>query len=227
VKPGDPVDTRAVEIQQMESLLQSMPSAAPNRVELLRRLADTYSSLSDERRDARAAATLYYKTIAAEYGGDPSNRFPTNPPPMYEHLDEVLYALGYAYEQTGGADNASNVYFTLIQKLPKSAYVANAYTGFGDIFFDESTQDPLKLRMAQTSYEHALKFDQELDALAAYAAYKLGYVHWREGEADAAQAAFGRSVIIAAQAGDAAKRIGDAANRALTTLRGGKTTCSP
>jgi hypothetical protein len=210
----------------MEASLGSMTGDAPGRVELLRQLGDTYASMADTAPASRAKAIDRYTKIVTEYGGARSLRFPSQPPPAYAQLDEVMYALGYSYERAGDRKNAQLTYFGLIQRMPRSGYVANAYLGLGDTFFDEITSDDSKLNAAGAAYERVLATSQVLDELVAYAAYKLGHVRWRQGNAKAAQAAFERSVEIASSGGDGGRGVADAARRALAALQKGKE-CAP
>ncbi|NUO54421.1 MAG: tetratricopeptide repeat protein, partial [Polyangiaceae bacterium] len=104
--------------------------------------------------------------------------------------DEVLYYLAYEYEQAKDLESARKVYFELLDTYKTSKYRPNAYLAFGELFFQEAQGDPSKWSFAQQSYEEVIKYPPPDNKLYGYALYKLGYVHWNQGEYEEAVDAF-------------------------------------
>lgn len=180
------------EIAQLEDLWKATGKGAADRVQLARRLAETYVELENaafrEKTEneikndqaaadkskkilegARANAIKYYKVIANEYKS-------------YPQLDEVLYYLAYEYEQAQKLDDARAVYMQLINDTPQSKYIPNAYLAFGELFFNEGQTDPSKFELAKQSYAKVLEYPEAQNKVYGYALYKMGYVHWNLGE---------------------------------------------
>jgi len=180
------------EIAQLEELWKATSKNAADRVQLARRLAETYVELenasfrekteADIKKDQAAAdkakktlegarlnAIKYYKVVANEYK-------------TYPQLDEVLYYLAYEYEQGQNLDEARKVYLQLINETPQSKYIPNAYLAFGELFFNEGQTDPSKFELAKQSYAKVLEYPEAQNKVFGYALYKMGYVHWNLGE---------------------------------------------
>ncbi|MCS6899612.1 MAG: hypothetical protein RMJ98_08040 [Myxococcales bacterium] len=180
------------EIAQLEELWKATSKGAADRVQLARRLAETYVELENAsfrekteneiKKDqaaadkaakvmasARASAIKYYKIIANEYKS-------------YPNLDEVLYYLAYEYEQGQNLDEARKVYLQLINETPQSKYIPNAYLAFGELFFNEGQTDPSKFELAKQSYAKVLEYPEAQNKVYGYALYKMGYVYWNLGE---------------------------------------------
>jgi TolA-binding protein len=145
------------EIQGLENLFAATPDTAPDRVQIVRRLAEDYVELeranpgtagSSLRAGAASTkAVRYYTLVRDQY-------------PQYPQLDEVLYDLGYEYEIRGDLPNARRLYYDLIVKAPSSRYVSHAYFAFGEMFLAEAATDPTKAGMARQAYEKVLQFPQ-------------------------------------------------------------------
>lgn len=194
------------EIQGLERLFSSTSKRSPDRVQLARRLAENYVELESAAfRDkieaeikageakqkkqaanvkkfqtdastsnrvmlaARKKAIEYYTLIKTDY-------------PNYAQLDEVLYYLAYEYEQAADYVNARKVYYELIENVPQSKYIPNAYLAFGELFFNEAQNDPSKWDLAAASYREVVKYPAPENKVFGYAHYKLAYVHWNKGE---------------------------------------------
>ena len=194
------------EIQGLERLFASTSKKSPDRVQLARRLAENYVELesagfrdkveaeikSGEAKQKKQAANVtkfqkdasnankvmlaarkkaieYYTLIKTDY-------------PNYSHLDEVLYYLAYEYEQAQDYVNARKVYYELIENVPQSKYIPNAYLAFGELFFNEAQSDPAKWDLAAASYREVVKYPPPDNKVYGYAHYKLAYVHWNKGE---------------------------------------------
>ncbi len=148
---------------------------------------------------ARKAAINYYSILVTDYSGQPSTRFPQNPPPAYPVLDEVYYYLAYEYEQSGDLSNARRVYLDLITKTPNSKYIQNAYLAFGELFFNEALQDPSKWEPAKQAYQKVIAKPPPENKVYGYAWYKLAYVFWNMGDLPHALDAFKKTIDFGVQ----------------------------
>lgn len=195
------------EISSLERLYKSTPKGTPDHQQLILRLAEAYAELEQAavrdriqkdiqvqdlkrkkapasqttalRREiskakamekaARSKAIGYYSRMASWYS-------------KYSKIDEVLYYLAYEYEQAGDMKKARDTYKKLVATAPNSPYVPSAYLAFGELFFQEATADPSKWPFAASFYEKVLGYPAPKNKLWGYAAYKLGYVHWNQGD---------------------------------------------
>ncbi len=194
------------EISSLERLYKSTPPRTTDHSQLILRLAEAYAELEqaavrdkiqkdiqvqDCRRKkcsktkvsklrkeiskakkmeaaARKKAIGYYGRMAKWYS-------------KYSKIDEVLYYLAYEYEQSGDMKKARDTYKKLVATAPNSPYVPSAYLAFGELFFQEAGADPSKWGFAAVFYEKVLGYPAPKNKLWGYAAYKLGYVHWNQG----------------------------------------------
>lgn len=148
---------------------------------------------------ARKAAIYDYTQLVTDYAGQPSDHFPTNPPPAYPLLDEVYYYLAYEYEQSGDTANARRVYLDLITKTPNSKYIPNAYLAFGELFFNEALSDPTKWEPAKQAYTKVLMKPPPDNKVYGYAWYKIAYVFWNQGDLPHALDAFKKTIDFGVQ----------------------------
>jgi tetratricopeptide (TPR) repeat protein len=148
---------------------------------------------------SRKAAVSYYTMLVTDYSGQPSQTFPSNPPPAYPLLDEVYYYLAYEYEQAGDTANARRVYLDLITKTPNSKYIPNAYLAFGELFFNEALQDPTKWDPAKQAYQKVVAKPPPDNKVYGYAWYKLAYVFWNQGDLPHALDAFKKTIDFGTQ----------------------------
>jgi TolA-binding protein len=139
---------------------------------------------------ARKSAIKYYSFLKDNYSKWCLQPNPQDPSKAQGCGDEVLYYLAYEYEQAKDLDNARKVYFELVDNWKTSKYRPNAYLAFGELFFQEAQSDPSKWGFAQQSYEEVTKYPPPDNKLFGYALYKLGYVHWNQGEYEKAVDAF-------------------------------------
>ena len=226
------------EISGLESLFRTTPKNAPDRPTLARRLAEDYvelesaatreKTMAEIERDAnkktnpavasqkqaaanqaaqimtraRGLAEANYNMIRAEY-------------PNYPQLDEVLYYLAYEYEQSSDNANARKVYLELINKMPNSKYIPNAYLAFGELFFNEAQGDPSKWDLAAQAYVEVIKFPAATNKVFGYAWYKLAYVFWNKGELDKSLNAFKKTIDYGVQFSQTpgAAKLADSARR--------------
>lgn len=159
--PAPPPRDRAPEIAALRAQIAASRAGAA-RVELQRRLVDVLTEQADATPDAPAprdealalrAAILTAPTFAA-----------------MAHADEFLFATGHALMRAGRPADARKVLLQLIKDFPTSARVPDAYLAFGDFYFEQN-----QLVDAEQFYQQVVKFPGA--ATAAYARYKLGWVH--------------------------------------------------
>jgi TolA-binding protein len=165
------------ELQGLTSLLAATAQSAPDRPQLLRRIADDYAELARTSlasggpndpvtRAARARAVDFYTQLEAV--------------PAYGKLDEVLYYKGLELEMSGDLTGARRTYYDLIRKAPQSKLVGHAYFAFGEMFFDEAVADPSKNDLALQAYTEVLK--QPASALAPESLLRSGQVAERKND---------------------------------------------
>ena len=205
------------ELQGLEQLLQTTPANSPDRLQLVRRLAEDYVELENAGFTAKTEAEikrdelkktnptgasqqqalvnqasgimLKARAHAIQYYSAITTDFPN-----YPQLDEVLYYLAYEYEQGNDNANARTTYYKLIQSRPNSKYIPNAYLAFGELFFNEAQGDPSKWPVAQQAYQKVIGFPPPDNKVYGYAWYKLAYVLWNSGDFAGALSAFKHTI---------------------------------
>lgn len=205
------------ELAGLENLYSNTPANSPDRLQLVRRLAEDYVELEnagfteqtqaeikrDELRKTDAAGASRQQAIAnqakqimlkARAKAEAYYTAITTDFPNYPQLDEVLYYLAYEYEQGNNADLARKTYFQLIQTRPNSKYIPNAYLAFGELFFNEAQGDPSKWPVAQQAYLKVIGFPPPENKVYGYAWYKLAYVLWNSGDFAGALSAFKKTI---------------------------------
>ena len=203
----------ATEISGLENLYAGTPKNAPDRIQVLRRLAEDYVELesaafrdktnAEVQRDAlkksNPAGAGQQQTLVNQAAGimakarsnaEKYYAIIDTEYPNYPQLDEVLYYLAYEYEQANDNANARRVYYELIQKRPNSKYIPNAYLAFGELFFNEAQGDPSKWGFARDAYVKVIGYPPPNNKVYGYAWYKLAYVFWNNGELDKALNSF-------------------------------------
>jgi tetratricopeptide (TPR) repeat protein len=175
------------ELQGLERLFRNTSTDEPMRPQLERRLAEGYVELETSMLSemaalsetaapdatkihdaARRSAIAYYTRLINEY-------------PDYPKRDEVLYFLGYEYEQSQAYSNARGAYAELIAKTPKSAYAAIARFGLGEMLSQEAPSDSSKWDQAAAFYSEVAKSPSPANTLSGYAYYRLGQVFAAQG----------------------------------------------
>jgi tetratricopeptide (TPR) repeat protein len=165
------------ELEGLERLVQTIKPNAPDRPQVLRRLAEDYSELScasAKAGDAPAAkkahdeAAKCYDLIADSV-------------PSYGTLDEVLYYGALEHELAGDLRNARSRYYQLIAKQPQSKLVPAAYFAFGEMFYAEAQQDPSKWPLAKQAYIEVSKYPKPGNTLYDDAQQRLADVRSRGG----------------------------------------------
>jgi tetratricopeptide (TPR) repeat protein len=178
------------ELQGLRTLLATMALTAPDRPEVLRRMAEDYvelahvtpASATADVADARREAIATYTQLATDHAS-------------YPQRDAVIYYLAYELEASGDRSNARKRYFELIQKYPQSTFIPSAYLGFAEMFFDEATKgDTSKLALAEQAYKEVLKYPPPANTAYGYASYKLANVRMQQGDYPAALALLKKTI---------------------------------
>jgi tetratricopeptide (TPR) repeat protein len=177
------------EIQSLERLFQATPERAPDRPNLLRRLAEGYVELESAAvRDktssqaANQAAVRYYTQLKNEYPKWCKTTNALDPAKNAGCTDEVLYYLAQEYQRGDDLNGARRSYLELLQTWPQSRFVPNAYLAFGELFFKEAVGDPSKWALAEQSYMEVIKYPPPENRVWGYAHYKLGFIYWHKGD---------------------------------------------
>lgn len=210
------------EISRLEALYSTTPKNAPDRSQLMRRLAEDYVELESaafrektqaeidrdnlKKSNPQGAAQKQQAVVDAEkilkagrlkainYYTLLKNEYKT-----YPQLDEVLYYLAYEYEQAQDYPNARKVYYELIDTQKNSKYIPNAYLAFGELFFNEAQGDPSKWDLSAQAYTEVIKYPPPNNKVYGYAWYKLAYVYWNKGEFDKSLNAFKKTIDYGVQ----------------------------
>jgi len=193
------------ETNGLEGLLRRTAKTSPDHLGLAKRLADDYAEIEAVSRGqkdraerdvarfgkkdparanrARADRTRFDKTLrAARKNAIQKYERIVGDHGSYAKLDEILYYLAYEYEQAGDLGRARKTYLSLIEKAPTSPWVPRAYLAFGELFYQEAMGDPSKWALAEQAYREASKAPPPGNTVYGIARYKLGYVHWNQGD---------------------------------------------
>ena len=212
----------ATEISGLESLYSGTPQNSPDRIQVLRRLAEDYVELESAAFRDKTTAEVnrdgfkknnptragqeqtkvnQYAGIMAKARANAEKYYAVidSEYPNYPQLDEVLYYLAYEYEQANDNANARRVYYELIQKRPNSKYIPNAYLAFGELFFNEAQGDPSKWPFARDAYVKVIGYPPPNNKVYGYAWYKIAYVFWNNGELDKALNSFKKVIDFGTQ----------------------------
>lgn len=187
VAPGEPATPDVAEaIRHYEALLAYARDPA-TRAEALRRAAYLRVRVGDGAdgidRDSLEAALALYDRLFAAYPDVAGN-------------DRALYQQARALHLLGRTDDAAESLATLVARYPQSERHADAAFRAGELFY--ATDQPGR---AASAYDAMLADDTASPDLRRLASYKLGWARLRNGEPDAAVAAF-VPVIDEALAGD-------------------------
>jgi tetratricopeptide (TPR) repeat protein len=124
--------------------------------------------------------------------------------PRWERLDEVVFFLGENLWKAGRRKDALVSYKALVTRYPRSRFVPDAWIAFGEHFFDaaEKVDREANLRRALEAYERAAA--HEGSAVAGFALYKQGWVHYNLGDWERALALFAQVVAVSERSGPGA-----------------------
>jgi tetratricopeptide (TPR) repeat protein len=172
------------ELQGLERLNKVTVGDAPERLQLLRRLAETYVELeysallehtttaqqeeSETKivRAANAKAIAYYTKLKDEY-------------PQYAKLDEVSYFLTYEFERLGNYEKAREGYLALV--VPGSSasnYSKLSQLALAEMLFNEAQSDASKWDLAAAEYKKIFK--SVAPDLHGVAHYRLGQIFQKQ-----------------------------------------------
>lgn len=168
----------ADELVGLERLYRQTADNSPDKVQLMRRLAEGYVELeSAAERDNQTSTTVTAQDKAIAYYITLKDKYPS-----YQQRDEVLYYLAYEYERANERDLARVQYFELVQNAPTSPYVPRAYFAFGELFSNEARQEPSKWQLAAMSYQETVARASPGEPSVGFARYRLAQVHHGTGE---------------------------------------------
>ena len=194
------------EIQNMEVLFASVPPNAPDRPQIMRRLAEDYYELASRaardkqsaqdrlaQGDQRAAREIeksdrlipaaqkkmidYYEMLTQKHPNFCQSPNATDPTKSVGCNDDALYFMGLEYTRMGQAEKARRTYLKLIQGFPYSPWIPSAYLAFGEFFLAEGQADPAKLDYAKQAYEKVVQYPPPRNEVFGFAHYRLAQVH--------------------------------------------------
>jgi TolA-binding protein len=99
--------------------------------------------------------------------------------PRYQRMDEVLFYLAFAYQDSNDMTNARRVYLTLIQRFPQSRFIPNAYLSFAEFFFEQGA-----MAEARQFYDRVISINTPENTIRGYAMYKQAWVLYNLQEFD-------------------------------------------
>jgi TolA-binding protein len=191
----------ATEVQALEQLLAATRQGAPDRPQILRRLAESYVEL------ARGAAGD--TALSNRSSSEALARYQTllDESPQYTLADEVRYYMALESERLRDFRGARMKYYEIIQKHPNSKHVPGAYFAFGELFFDEAKSDPTKNELAAQAFLQVLKYPAPANGLFPDALLRLVQTYERMGEHGKA-APYARRLRQEFASSDAAAQLG-------------------
>jgi hypothetical protein len=141
----------------------------------------------------------------------------------FAQLDEAYYAKGHELveyvplvaesDADRGARHAKALatWYELVQKLPKSKFVAWAYARYGDEFFASAVAGEQEWGFAREAYGATLRMKDAPPIALAYARYKRGFAAWHVKDYKAAVADFNAARAAVKSSEDPAAKAIDAA----------------
>jgi len=148
------------------------------------------------RDDFQARAILRYQELIGKY-------------PDYKRVDEVLFFLGHNYWEAGKDKEALAAYKALIQRFPKSQFVADAWLAFGEWYFNNSEGKRDMLQKALDAYTKAAAYPES--RVYGFAVYKQGWCLYNLGDYPGAADKFKATVFY----GELAQNVANANKTAL------------
>ena len=118
----------------------------------------------------------------------------------FPRTDEVLYFLGQNLMESGDEKRALLAYKRLIEKFPKSKYLADAHLAFGEYYFNNSKGKHEQLEKALDSYKHAA--GDPASTAYGYAIYKQGWCYFNMSDYENAMDRFRAVVLFGKLVGD-------------------------
>lgn len=114
----------------------------------------------------------------------------------FERTDEVLYFLGQNLMEMGEERKSLAAYKRLIEKYPKSKFLADAHLAFGEFYFNTSKGKRDMIERALKSYEETAKYPE--NKAYPFAIYKQGWCHFNLSDYAKAMDKF-RTVVLYAE----------------------------
>lgn len=118
----------------------------------------------------------------------------------YERTDEVLYFLGHNLMEMGEDRKSLIAYRRLIDKYPKSKFLADAYLAFGEYYFNNSKGKRDMIEKALEAYKKAASFTD--NAAYGFALYKQGWCYFNLSDYQKAMDQFKAVVLYGQIAGE-------------------------
>jgi tetratricopeptide (TPR) repeat protein len=134
----------------------------------------------------------------------------------FERTDEVLYFLGQNLMEMGEERKALAAYKRLIEKYPKSKFVADAHLAFGEYYFNNSKGKRDQLERAVASYIEVEKFPE--NKAYPFAIYKEGWCYFNLSDYQKAMDKFRTVVLYAKLQGQAEVEGGDGKSKGYKGL---------
>jgi tetratricopeptide (TPR) repeat protein len=177
------------EIQQLEHLASATPDTQPDKVAMLRRLAEDYVELETAASaagrapivaSAQKAAIKDYDALIQGY-------------PAYPMIDEARYFDALEHESAGDLAGTRRLYLELIAQNPTSKYVPYAYFAFGEMFASEGARDPSRLDLALQAYQKAVAAPPPNNRIYGWAWLRIGSVEDQKRDPVAARDAYAKA----------------------------------
>lgn len=205
-RTGANVPGLAMAVQGYVHLLSLWP-ASPNRPRWLSEAAEIYAEIeriamrapahANLAASSRRAAIYYYELLLNDYPKWCAAPDVADPAKSTGCADETLYHLALEQEHDGDVTSARANYSLVIRDWPASRFVPSAHLALGELFFEESSNDPSKLALAEQAYLKALKYPPPDNVVFGYAQLQLGYVLLRKGDRPKAANAFQAAIAWA------------------------------
>lgn len=214
------------ELQGLETLFASVPPNAPDRPQIMRRLAEDYYELASRggrdkqaarersaRGDMGAAREVekntriipaaqkkmidYYEMLTQNHPNFCHSPNAADPTKSRGCNDEALYFLGLEYQRLASPEKARKTYLTLIMRFPASPWLPSAYLAFGEFFFAEGNTDPSKLEYARQSYDKAVQYPPPQNEVLGFAHYRLAQIRKQRQDHPAAMSHLMKAIDFA------------------------------
>ncbi|WP_242396289.1 tetratricopeptide repeat protein [Anaeromyxobacter oryzisoli] len=220
---------REAAIARFEEFLVRYPDDAKYTPDAMFRLAELYyEKANDDYEVALAAHAEEARRALAEGRDPPPEPMKSYAPsialyqrlitgfPGYRFTHGIYYLLAYCLGEMGQGEESQAAYAALIQRFPKSPFVAEAWVRLGDWHFDEVKPD--SLQRAAEAFSKMYAYPEH--PLYARAVYKLGWAYYRMDDFEHATEAFTKLLdhYVAAAAKTGEKAGGDVWPEAIQYL---------
>ncbi len=204
------------EVQLTATLVRNMTTTDPHRPDALMRLAENIQELGssenglgqdmeeqifrertahhDQQVAALQRTQQQHFTQAQQYRTQLIRTFEVlvTDHPRYQRMDEVLFYLAFAYQDSHNQTDARRVYLTLIQRFPQSRFIPNAYLSFAEFFFEQGAMEE-----ARQFYQRVIDINTPENQVYGFALYKIAWVYFNLSDFDASLQSFYRVVDYA------------------------------